>query len=170
MESTASSFKLKDGKYLYDNTDGRYETSIAGKYDVQTNDKYGMTKQEEVYLLRLIEELFGKKYDQKRLIWLLRWIGLDCPNSNTSQCQKRFDTILNIKNEDPKAFYNLFHTSEDVLPVLKASSVFEDNQMVILSRRTPGVLNVVTLIPSKTGKKNDTIKIKEISVDEIYNL
>jgi hypothetical protein len=40
--------------------------------------------------------------------------------------------------------------------------------MVILSRRTPGVLNVVTLIPSKTGKKSgDSLKIKEISVDEI---
>jgi hypothetical protein len=166
MEST-SSFNLKDGKYLYDNTGGIYDTYIAEKYDVQTNSQFGMTKQEEAYLLRLIEELFGKKYDQKRLIWLLRWIGLDCPNSNTSQCQKRFDTILNIKNEDPKAFYNLFHTSEDVLPVLQASSVFEDNQMVILSRRIPGILNVVTLIPSKTGRSKDTLKIKEISVDEI---
>jgi hypothetical protein len=168
MESTPSSFGLKGGKYLYDNT-GIYDgASVAGKYDVQTNYRYGMSKQEEVYLLRLIEELFGKKYDQKRLIWLLRWIGLECPISNTSQCQKRFNTILNIKNEDSIAFHNLFHTSEDVLPAIQASSVFGDDQMVILSRRTPGVLNVVTRIPSKTGrKKDDTISIKEISVDDV---
>ena len=169
MESTQSSFNLRGAKYLYDNV-GIYEGSlVAGKYPVGTNNKYGMSKKEEVYLLRLIEELFGKKYDQKKLIWLLRWIGLDCPNSNSSQCQKRFDTIMNIKNEDDTAFYNLFHTSEDVLPVIQSNSIFGgDDQMVILSRRTPGVLNVVTRIPSKTGrKKDDSIKIKEISVDEM---
>ena len=166
MESTPSSFKLGGAKYLYDNT-GIYSGSlVAGKYEVSTNNKYGISKKEEAYIIRLIEDLFGKKYDQKKLIWLLRWIGLDCPNTNSSQCQKRFDTIMNIKNEDSIAFYNLFHTSENVLPAIQASFNFGgDNQMVILSRRTPGVLNVVTRIPSKTGR-NDSLRIKEISVDE----
>lgn len=169
MEQKLSSFKTRGGKYLYDDT-GIYDgTNIAGKYPVLTNSKSDISKKEEEYLLRLIEDLFGKKYDQKKLIWVLRWIGLDCPNSNSNQCQKRFDTLLTLKNEDNKGFYNLFHTSEDVLPAIQASSIFDgDNQMVILSRRTPGVLNVVTRIPSKTGRtRDDSIEIKEISVDEL---
>lgn len=100
------------------------------------------------------------------MIWLLRWIGLNCPFSNTTQCKKRFDTILSIKNEDPRAFNNLFYTSEDILPAIRSSSVFGDNQMITLSRRTPGVLNVVTYIQGKRNNE-DRISINEISVDQM---
>jgi hypothetical protein len=160
--SKKTSYPLtNDKEFLYDTIPYQYtKYKIENKdYDIPKFNNIQPTKQEISfisYLMKLIPNASGND-----IIWLLRWIGTDCPfdYNNITSCQKRLNFIFDLIQYDPNSIKNLFLITKDIQKNL--SNYYNQYlPFLTLSSRTPGVINYNYL------DVNDQYKTLEKEIEE----
>jgi hypothetical protein len=112
--------------------------------------------EEEQYLKKIMKEIFhSDKLDDKKLVWILRWIGIDCPFDDDQECKNRFDTLIKLREEYEEIFNHLFDQNEDILYDFDPNYTY-----LLLSDTTPGKFKYIYFDP-------DTDEIK--SIESYYN-
>lgn len=115
-------------------------------------------RDEQEYLKKIMKEIFhNDKLDDKKLIWILRWIGIDCPFDNNKVCKNRFDILIKLRKEYEAVFNHLFDNFEDIV----MNGDFDPNYTYLfLSDTTPGKFKYIYY-----DKDSEDIK----SIESIYD-
>ena len=113
-----------------------------------------MEKEEQEYLNKIIKENFqDENLNNQKLIWILRWIGIDCPFDNNDVCKGRFDFLIKLRKWNQDIFDHLFDKIE----------TYNLDDHLFLSDEVPGEFKYVYYLDSK--QYIQSISYQDLSIE-----
>jgi hypothetical protein len=101
--------------------------------------------EEDKYIKKIVKEIFhNEKLDDKKLTWILRWIGMDCPFDDNQICKHRFDVLIKLREGNQELFDHLFDIGDPNL----FDQEFDQNYLYLyLSDEVPGEFKYIFYNP-----------------------
>ena len=116
---------------------GSYRISKDTKLYENPPDQTKLEKEEINYIKEIMKEIFQNKklVLDKKLTWIVRWIGVDCPFDNNQVCKDRFNVLIKLREEYEEVFNHLF---DDYNEMINKAEFDPNYTYLFLSDEVPG--------------------------------